>query len=96
MSAKVKLFLLTAVGILVPIVTVFFAAENGIHPYLLMGITAVSLLFLLFNGIRGGMYGHRQAWSLPLLLFFLALNLLPVLFYLWSLFSMWMASLMFV
>ena len=96
MSAKAKLFSLTLVGILVPAVTVFLAAENGIHPYLMMGITAASLLFLLYNGIRGGIYGHRQAWSLPLLLFFLALNLLPALFFLWSLFPMWMASLMFV
>ena len=96
MSTKVKLFSLTLIGIGIPIITVFIAAETGIHPYLMMGITAASLLFLLYNGIRGGIYGHRQAWSLPLLLFFLALNLLPALFFLWSLFPMWMASLMFV
>ncbi len=98
MSTKVKLFLLTLVGVALPLLANYLLNTAGfaINPYLMMGMMVLCLLLLVYNGTYGGMYGHKQGWGMPLVIFFTALNLLPALYYAFTLFPLMMASLLFV
>lgn len=97
MSTKAKLFLLTLAGILVPLLAYYVIVVVGfsVNPYLMMGLMVIGLLLLVYNGTYGGMYGYKQGWGMPLVIFFTALNLIPAVYYAFSLFPMLMASLIF-
>ena len=93
--SKGTLFLLTLLGILTPAVSIFLAAESGIHPYLMIAVTAFSVILLTVNGSRSVLCGRRQGWGLLPMILLTALNLIPALFYAALLFPMWMASMMY-
>lgn len=97
MNTKVKLFALTFIGILLPLLANYAINNIGfsINPYLLMGLMVICLLLLVYNGTYGGMYGHKNGWGLPLVIFFTALNLIPAIYFAFTLFPLMLAGLMF-
>lgn len=90
MNMKWKFFLLSLCGLLLPHLCFALASAGFLHVYLAMGLMVICLMLLVYNGSYGAAYGKTHDWGNLWLILFLALNLLPALYYAFTLFPAWM------